>query len=113
MDAVVNDADVMRLKTKSAPRRAAATNGSWPIHRGVRTAASFLRFRRNEPLWMLFTRFAAIFARFEARLEKHRSHRMLADLTDAQLQDIGLSRADVAVRGWQTDHIRLVPANDR
>jgi uncharacterized protein YjiS (DUF1127 family) len=113
MDAVVNDADLVRLETMSAPRRAAATNGTWPIRRGVRTAASFLRFRRNGPLWMLFTRIAAIFAWFEARLEKHRSHRMLAELTDSQLRDIGLSRADVAGRSWQIDHFRLVPANDR
>jgi uncharacterized protein YjiS (DUF1127 family) len=59
------------------------------------------------------TRFAAILAWLGASLERRRSRRMLMELTDLQLRDIGLSRADVAGRGGEIDHFRLVPANDR
>ncbi|TPM11013.1 DUF1127 domain-containing protein [Mesorhizobium sp. B2-3-7] len=40
-------------------------------------------------------RVAAILVWVEAGMERRRSRRMLMELTDSQLQDIGLSRADV------------------
>jgi uncharacterized protein YjiS (DUF1127 family) len=54
-------------------------------------------------------RLAAIFARLQVRLESHRSHRTLMELSDTQLRDIGLSRADVAGPDWEIDHLRFVP----
>ncbi|RJT35062.1 DUF1127 domain-containing protein [Mesorhizobium waimense] len=42
--------------------------------------------------------------RLEAWLERRRSRRMLMDLTDSRLKDIGLSRADIVSPGWENDH---------
>ncbi|MBZ9857324.1 DUF1127 domain-containing protein [Mesorhizobium sp. CA13] len=76
MDAVVNGAALERAETRSAPQR-----------RGV------------EDLQILMARVAAIQVWVEAGMERRRSRRMLMELTDSQLQDIGLSGADVAGRG--------------
>lgn len=89
MDAVIHDAALERVETRSAPRC------------GV------------EPPGIPVTRFAAILAWLGASLERRRSRRMLMELTDTQLRDIGLSRVDVAGRVREIDHFRLVPANDR
>ncbi|UCI13826.1 MULTISPECIES: DUF1127 domain-containing protein [unclassified Mesorhizobium] len=90
MDAVVNGAALERAETRSAPQR-----------RGV------------EALQILMARVAAILVWVEAGMERRRSRRMLMELTDSQLQDIGLSRADVAGRDWKTDPFRPVPADGR
>ncbi|TPL38498.1 DUF1127 domain-containing protein [Mesorhizobium sp. B2-4-1] len=58
-------------------------------------------------------RVAAILVWVEAGMERRQSRRMLMELTDSQLQDIGLSRADVAGRDWKNDPFRPVPADGR
>lgn len=42
----------------------------------------------------LLARIAALFIGLERQLEKRRSRHMLLDLTDSQLKDIGVTRAD-------------------
>lgn len=83
-----------------------------PIRGDARSATGSPQCRM-ELLRMRVARFAAIFGWLKTRLERHRSHRMLMELTDSQLQDIGLSRMNVVDRSWVHVHLRVVPTNDR
>ncbi len=51
------------------------------------------------------TRFTSMLSWLELQLEKRRTRRSLAEMTDDQLKDIGLSRADAYreanKRGWR------------
>ena len=88
MGAVVNAAALQRPETAGKSRR-----------------------RRVDLPRILLARFAATLDRLKAWLENRRSRRMLMELTDSQLKDIGLSPADIVGRG--RGRFRLVPANDR
>ena len=52
------------------------------------------RAERDGDLLSVLRRLGAVFARLEDRIEKRRSRQALLELSDYQLKDIGLSRAD-------------------
>ncbi len=49
---------------------------------------------RREGLRGVLVAIIAVYARIDDRLEKRRSRRLLAEMSDYQLKDIGLCRAD-------------------
>ena len=63
----------------------------------IETIRSDIRDRRAErdgDLLSMLRRLGAVFAGLEDRIEKRRSRQALLELSDYQLKDIGLSRAD-------------------
>ncbi|WP_176477873.1 DUF1127 domain-containing protein [Mesorhizobium sp. WSM3862] len=96
MDANFNNVVAFRrARTSNPPLRTEANAGEVrPIRYGVCSAIAS-RAVQGELQWMRLTRLSAIFSFFKEKLERQRSHRTLMELTDAQLQDIGLSRVDI------------------
>lgn len=101
-----------RTETGSPSWRNEAKARARPIRGGARSATDSPQCR-IELLRMRLARFAAIFGRLKTRLERYRSHRMLMELTDFQLQDIGLSRMKIVDRSWEHVHLRVVSTKDR
>jgi len=64
------------------------------LNRGHRPSA--VAYRSASPFQTAFDAVVAAFAWLEDKLEKRRSRRVLRDMSDHQLKDIGLSRADAA-----------------
>ncbi|MCV3241487.1 DUF1127 domain-containing protein [Mesorhizobium sp. ZC-5] len=62
-------------------------------------AASRAGVQKNPRERKLLARIAALFSGMERLLEKRRSRHMLLDLTDSQLKDIGITRADAYREG--------------
>ena len=62
-------------------------------------AASRAGVQKNMRERKLLARIAALFSGLERQLEKRRSRRMLLELTDSQLKDIGVTRADAYREG--------------
>lgn len=62
-------------------------------------AATRVGVEKNRRARKLLARFAALLSGLERRLEKRRSRRMLLELNDSQLKDIGVTRADAYREG--------------
>ena len=55
--------------------------------------------RKSKREGKVLARFTALFSALERQLEKRRSRRMLLELNDSQLKDIGVTRADAYREG--------------
>lgn len=55
--------------------------------------------RKSKREGKILARFTALLSGLERRLEKRRSRRMLLELNDSQLKDIGVTRADAYREG--------------
>lgn len=55
--------------------------------------------RKSKREGKILARFTALFSALERQLEKRRSRRMLLELNDSQLKDIGVTRADAYREG--------------
>lgn len=62
-------------------------------------AASRAGVQKNRRERKLLARIAALFGGLERQFERRRSRRILLELSDSQLKDIGISRADAYREG--------------
>lgn len=106
MDANFNVVAFRRARTSNPPLSTEAKAGEVrQIRYDVCSAIASPRCK-GELQWMRLTRLSAIVSFFKEKLERQRSHRTLMELTDAQLQDIGLSRVDIVDRHCGQVHLR-------
>ncbi|WP_366664914.1 DUF1127 domain-containing protein [Mesorhizobium sp.] len=113
MDASANVVAFRPARTSNPLRRTETKAGEARPIRDVVPSANTSPRCKVQSLRMWLTRLAAIVSWLKEILERRRSHRALMELTDTQLQDIGLSRVAIVDRPGGQVHLRLVPADDR